>query len=699
MKKTIALLKCAIVCFQALIVLPTASAQPYSVTVTTSATAPVDPLFNQALFRAGKGIRVVLMRVFIDSSLYADPLRYKLSGRLERLPPSPFSIELKPELIPASPNLLPITNSFPYPITLKDFSAAFGDFNPSNLNFSGTSPADIVQPGNNFVLPDGVYRICFTVLAELRAAVGGPSGNYKTVSAPGSGCAVFTLCTKAGSAPQFTQPVNNLNINSSVPVIRPSSPVVFTWTPPQSVCGLPPGGYKYDFEIHEIFNNQSVTDAINNPFVFQKTGLPAPTFLLDTLLYRNVLQAGKRYAIRVRAANASLRDTISITNNGYSRVEAFQYGTGPDVVATPFPVQKPEFYYIPFGERKTSHWDDVYTAYQNRRRRDTLVPIREYIALHLIQNGIAYNPDAIELFMTLNPELAGLKEVQLGNRPRLPDFPVLPEADLRKFETQHTANLLPEAREAARFKNLLDSLKASGYKQSLPDTAARPIAALDAELTAYNRKALSVNHISMNLLNELLAELVYNLRTKQKDEAHLRSVVANIRELMETSLSTTSFLLPEHDFKRWPLPLSPPALHLSLAGYTLLKEGDGKSDFLPVEAPLLPLSVIVWRKSTEPPPRAVYNSPDLTAAFRVFYTTPPLYNHKNPEINAHSLPGLASTAQVSLPKLAHFKFWTLNMVTHKWTNAEDIETNDVFLLNNKKKWPNSKKLYVVLKVD
>ena len=77
----------------------------------------------------------------------------------------------------------------------------------------------------------------------------------------------------------------------------------------------------------------------------------------------------------------------------------------------------------------------------------------------------------------------------------------------------------------------------------------------------------------------------------------------------------------------------------------------------------------------------------------------PLFNHKNPQINATSLPGLASTAQVSLPKLAQFKFWTLNMVNHKTTKAIDVETNDVFLLNNKKKWPNSKKIYVLLKVD
>ena len=163
----------------------------------------------------------------------------------------------------------------------------------------------------------------YVFLPGILILMGQLGGN---ASDPNLGCGTFTICYQAGGAPQFTQPVSNLNINSDIGFVQPASPVVFTWTPPQSTCGLPSGGYTYDFEIRELFANQNVNDAINNPFVFRKTALPSTTFILDTNLNRNVLQEGKRYAIRVRAVSANPNSPITIDNNGYSRIEAFQYG-------------------------------------------------------------------------------------------------------------------------------------------------------------------------------------------------------------------------------------------------------------------------------------------------------------------------------------------------------------------------------------
>ena len=694
MKKYIRI-TCTILSFPALLLFNILNAQPYSVIVTTTAIPPVSSFLNLAYSSSGSGVRGTVLQQSIDSSLFSNPYNFKVAGRLERLPPSAFLIELKPATIPLLPRIN-LLLSVPYPLTATDFQNAFGNFDTKNLNFSGVAANDIIQPGNNFKLPDGIYRICFTVLGELRGVTGGPSGTYKPVSAPGQGCATFTICTKGGSAPQFTQPVSNLSISSSIPVIRPTSPVVFTWTTPTSICGTPPSGYRYDFEIWEILPNQTVTDAVRNPFVFRKLALPSPTFLLDSNLYRNVLQQGKKYAIRVKANNASLKDTFSIENNGYSRVEAFQYGTTADVVITPFPVREPKFYYIPFGERRTMHWDDVYTAYLNGTRRDTVVPLKEYIALNLIQNGIAYNPNAIELFLALNPELASLKEVQISSRPRLPEFPTVQQSDRTKFDQQHKTNLTPDVQEGMRFKKYLDSLKTAAM--SLRDTMINTINNLNVELDRYNKTVQNVNRVSVNLINNLLAELVYNLQHTpgKRDDTHIRNVILNIRELMVNTPNSTSMLFPPPGNKQ---SLLSTKLNLSVAGYSMITETNSATGFLPVEGAVLPLDVIVWRGSAEPPARAISNSPDLTAAYRVFYTTPALYNHKNPRINATVLPGLAATSQVSLPKLSRFKFWTLNMVNHKTTGAEEIETNDIFLLNSKKKWPNSKRLYVVLKVD
>ncbi|HEY1022916.1 MAG TPA: hypothetical protein VGE06_11420, partial [Flavisolibacter sp.] len=437
----------------AFLLLTEAAAQPYAVSVTTTALPPVPAIFNQAYASQGSGIRSVLLFQFRDSSL-DSAYEFKLTGRLERISPSPFSIEFNQSYISDSRNI-DLQSLVPYLVNETNFQDAFAGFDPQRLLFTGIAPADIIQQGNSVRLPDGVYRVCLSVYGLTI------QGQYKLVSAPGTGCATFTICNRAGSAPQFTQPVNNLNITSNIPVITPTSPVIFTWTPPLSICGNPPAGYRYDFEIRELFENQTVTDAVNNPFVFQKTSLPATTFVLDTNLYRGVLQLGKRYATRVRAFNANPQDTTSLENNGFSRIEAFQYGTVPAItVATPLPMQQPEFYYIPFGQRQTNRLDDVYTAYLNGRLRDTLLPLREYIALNLVQNGIAYNPDAIELFLALNPELAGMQEVRLSNKARLPQFPEIQPVEQRQFDEQHRASLAPDANENALFKRYLDSLNA-----------------------------------------------------------------------------------------------------------------------------------------------------------------------------------------------------------------------------------------------
>ena len=113
---------------------------------------------------------------------------------------------------------------------------------------------------------------------------------------------------------------------------------------------------------------------------------------------------------------------------------------------------------------------------------------------------------------------------------------------------------------------------------------------------------------------------------------------------------------------------------------------------------LLPMNVVVWRSSKEPPYKPVLDAPDLTGVYRVFYTLKGLYNHKNPEINAISIPRLASTTQVSLPPNSNYTFWTLDMRKHKLTPAKDVSTKEVFL-SNMKNASNPKKLSIVLKVD
>lgn len=646
----------------------------------------LNPIIDQSISAGDISTNVA----FNNLSPVCQLVPVKILGKIERLSPSPITITPNPSYVPQSFFVW----GQPASLSAAQQRDALANLSLQNLAVTGIDPAALQDPNNPSALrlPDGNYRICFSArYMNSNGTLGGEASNANL------GCAMFTICTVPASAPQFTQPVNTLAMmSSSVPVITPTSPVIFTWTPPQTVCGTPRSDFSYDLEIRELLDNQAVIDAINNPFVFQKTALPSTTFILDTNLYRGVLQVGKRYAIRVRAVTASALDRFSIDNNGYSRVEGFQYGNDPGLVirpAVPIIVRPPEDYYIPFGERKPNQWDDRFAAFQRDPKRDTIIPLQEYIALNLTQGGIAYNPDAIELFMTLNPQLANLKQLRLSTPSRLPDFPEIPPAEQQRFDQQYTASLAPEPNETVRFRSYLDSLRninLQGQDATITDLA--------GTLNGFRKNMEEMNRVSANLVNNLMAELVYILQQQAKnksiDRNHLQEVMANIKDLLANADNTTSFLLPggKGTLTRLSVPLS-----LSFAGSVMV---NGSREHLPAnEKALLPAEVVVWRGSTEPPARPITNAPELKGIYRIFYTTPALYNHKNPEINASSLPDLASTARVPLPKLGRFKFWTLNMKNHKMTKATEVETSDVFLLKNKRQWGTDKKLYVILKVE
>jgi len=260
-------------------------------------------------------------------------MQVKLFGKIERLSPSPFTISLNANYAQQQPvTLIP---GVPIQLSPNQVADAFGNFSDNNLTVSGIPFPQLKDANNNIVLPDGTYRVCFYA-RTIDPASGALGSN---ASDPNLGCGTFGICATA-AAPQFTQPVSNLNIKSSMVVVQKVSPIVFAWTPPSNTCGGQLGALSYDFEIHELFNGQTVTDAIHNPPLFTKTQLPSSTFLFDTLLNNGILQSGKQYVIRVRANAATNAMVQKIDNNGYSRIEAFQYGeTGktPDPPANPPP--------------------------------------------------------------------------------------------------------------------------------------------------------------------------------------------------------------------------------------------------------------------------------------------------------------------------------------------------------------------------
>ena len=298
-------------------------AQPYPVTITTVAMPPANPDIQQ--YVSSGNLRATLQY----GSPGMPPIQVYVQGRIECLSPTPFTIAVSPNF--TQQGMVTLSPGVPVQLIATQQLGAFGFFNQNNLVVSGIDPASLHDAANNFRLPEGVYRICY--LAKQADPASGQPG--LPVSDPNLGCGTFNICASA-TAPQFTQPVSNFSITSLINTVNPGSPLVFAWTPPVSTCGGQMGMIRYDFEIHEMLENQTVTDAINNPPVFIKRQLPSSTFLFDTLLNKEVLQRGKQYVIRVRASAGAAVAVQKIDNSGYSRIEAFKYGERP-----PGPPSKP----------------------------------------------------------------------------------------------------------------------------------------------------------------------------------------------------------------------------------------------------------------------------------------------------------------------------------------------------------------------
>lgn len=275
--------------------------------IVTTIVPPVNPVINLVLANPNAGVRTIINY----SNAVAPSLQVRVYGKLERLSPSPFTIALPAGYQQQSP--VTLSSGIPLQLSPAQLLDAFGNFNTGNLAIAGINPTELQQNGN-IRLPDGSYRICFYA-RDLQGA---------NLTDPNLGCASFRICS-AVAAPQLTSPVNNLNIGNGLTVVQPASPLLFSWLPSNSLCGASVGAVTYDFEIRALQNGQTAVDALNNPPVFSKTQLPNTSFLLDTFLYKDVLQAGKQYVVRIKA-NAIANPSLVIDNNGYSRPEPFQYG-------------------------------------------------------------------------------------------------------------------------------------------------------------------------------------------------------------------------------------------------------------------------------------------------------------------------------------------------------------------------------------
>ena len=649
----------------------------YKITINTTANSPVNPYIFDALASPVNGISALATNTSTLAPGY-------LKGKIVRISPPVFTIATRYDL--SAPITVPASTTLMIPgATL---NASFGNFSSVDVSGAYNDINQLRDSSNGKIkLPPGQYRICFRLI----------NGNLQALSDSNLGCASFNICK--ADPPQFTIPSSNLIVGNAFTIVQPNSPVNFVWTPPLANCGSL-GPINYELEIKEIFNNQAVTDAVNNPFIFRKTGIPSTTFLLDLNLYQNVLQRGKKYVVRVRATKLNFNSPVIIDNNGFSRVEAFQFGTENAVTPNTYGWTA-KSWYLPLEKRKSGFWDD----YESRKGRDTLVPVDEYMAYKLMQQNIAYSEDAIELLVSLNPELKDKKMVHLYEPLNLPVFPEVPTNLQKDFEATHTSNLKPDAKELTLFRKRLDSLKFVN-RSSIPDQFNREYTELLNHLDKFNTDASQLNGTSLNFINTMLSELVFSLRKSTNPASnsnynHLHGLASDIKALAAIPAGT-SFL--SKDLFRNGLSLNSryngvPALYGSMISVSFYSEeirNDGQN-YYAITDQLLPLNVVVFRPVQEPG-KPVMNDPALRNTFRIFYNTANLYNSRNPEIGAKFPGPLASTTQVSLPHGVKYKFWTLNMRTQKLTLPQDIDVDEIFS-NSQKKDLKGKKKTIILKVE
>jgi hypothetical protein len=647
------------------------------VVITTVAVPPVNPYLNQALNATGNGIHVSIIATQ-ENTVY-------FYGSLRRLSPAAFSIGLNPSFTPTGIKFSQGETRFLDNETLK---LAFANFEEGDLALSNISLDDLKE-GPNYKLPEGLYEICFSAKID-------PNGPIIS-----TGCDRFNICRI--TTPQFTQPVNSLITNPSITIVPPTTPVIFSWVPPQSSCGLPVSMFNYNFELREILDEQTITDALNNPYVFRKAGLTTSIFSLDTNLYQHVLQEGKKYIMQVQAkAIDNLRGTVE--NNGFSRVEAFQYGESGSSNDGQHGRWSPGDYHIAsFEERKTAIWDSLRLA-----GKDTLIPIKEYIAFALMEEGIAYNVDAIELLLSTNPELVNQKAVKLSYVTTFPDFPEISAAKKERFDAGRSRDLAPDSTQLIKFNQYLNEL--SDLRQRLPSNAVEPVNAFLNYLNMLKGQVSDYSGVLLGYINELLSELLYNARSysttlNDADFNELQSLIAAVKDLSSVPASDNGFL-PSSPLKSTLQVSTKGAMHYLFhnAGYinpannTIYHQVAEVEDYFQGKDQLLTFNIIVWSKLKDQSRKATTIVPEVREVYRISYILSALYNHKNPEIGSHSSNDLASTIQCLLPGNAKFKFWTQNVLTRKSTTPEDVDLKDIYI-NSMKEGSSSKKLSVVLKVE
>lgn len=237
----------------------------------------------------------------------------KLTASIQRISPSPMSIEVDPNYQPPQPLIIaPNENKL---LNKTELDNSFGGFSSTNIVYNDFDINELRENGVNYKLPEGNYRLC------IRAY------DYDMPGAFIEQCVYFNICYTI-AAPQFILPFNTLTqFEPTFENLKPiSAQIQFQWIPPTSTCGLPLIGLYYDISFIEVLEGQSMQSSLFSIPVFSKQNIYTNMFAFDTLLYAGILRKNHKYIVRVKANVASSANSaIEIENDGYSQILAFIY--------------------------------------------------------------------------------------------------------------------------------------------------------------------------------------------------------------------------------------------------------------------------------------------------------------------------------------------------------------------------------------
>ncbi len=269
----------------------------YPVSLTTQLTPPYSVNLADYVSPGCEQLKLIVVQRDLTQAPYMLYLKMEitLNGRVI-IRTSPQYIPPPLTLDPGIPTVISGSDLYPF-------------FDPVNMEFSVEEIRDTYL--RTRILPEGAYIISFTAYDFTRRDV-----------ALSNGGSMFCYLAKT-DPPLLNFPLNNTGVPSS-----PSQFINFQWLSRNTASPNSAQSTRYRLDLFEIrLDGRNPAEIVQSMRPFFTTETDRTTYLYS--INDPVLEAGLRYAWRIRAFDTNGRDYIR--NDGYSEVFSFVYGVAENI--------------------------------------------------------------------------------------------------------------------------------------------------------------------------------------------------------------------------------------------------------------------------------------------------------------------------------------------------------------------------------